>query len=501
MPPMTAYEHLETTFRRVARLNDARNILHWDEAVTMPPGSGESRNQSLAELGLTIQELGSAPQIGDWLDEAATGETDPWRQANLREMRRQYQDNVTVPAELNQRLALARGTCEQRWRDLRKQNDWATFRPYLDEVLKLTRETVGHLARARGLSMYDAALSQFSPGLSTAVVETLFTELKSFLPDLIREVVARQKSEVVEVPEGPFPADAQKALGKELMTALGFSFDIGRLDESHHPFCGGTARDVRITTRYDDSQFVSSLMGILHETGHALYEQNLPAQWLAQPVGGACGMAIHESQSLLHEMQVCRGRAFLNFAGPRVRAHLERFTKNPRSLETENLAKLVTRVKPGFIRVDADEVTYPMHVILRFELERALLEGSLDLVDLPAAWDERMRQYLGLSTAGRDADGCMQDVHWPAGLFGYFPAYTFGAVIAAQFFDAARAARPGLESAIEAGDFAPLGQWLGQRVWSQGSRYDTLGLIERAAGPLTTAPFRAHLERRYLGKK
>jgi carboxypeptidase Taq len=284
------------------------------------------------------------------------------------------------------------------------------------------------------------------------------------------------------------------------MGTLGFAFDHGRLDVSHHPFCGGTPRDVRITTRYSDSEFLSSLMGILHETGHALYEQNLPSAWLTQPVGRAAGMAVHESQSLLHEMQVCRSREFMSFAGPRVRAHFADVVKNPTSLSDQNLAALVTRVQPGFIRVNADEVTYPMHVILRFELERALLEGTLGLDDLPTAWNDGMTKYLGLSTTGNDRDGCLQDVHWPAGLFGYFPAYTFGAVIAAQLFQRAQEHVPDLLGAIARGDLAGLRAWLNTNVWSHGSRFTTLELVERASGPLGVNAFRAHLGRRYLGE-
>ena len=493
-----SYQKLEDRFRRISHLSHARSILYWDEATMMPSGSGEGRNQSLAELGLVIQNLGAAPEIADWLGEAEATETDEWRRANVREMRRHYQENTVVPAELNQRLLLAKLECEQAWRTKRAANDWAGFVPSLTEVLRLTREMTAHVATARGLSTYDAALSLYSPGLDTVTVETLFNQLKSFLPGLIKEVVARQKLDQVIEPVGPFPVAAQRALGAEMMGALGFSFERGRLDVSHHPFCGGTPRDVRVTTRYSENEFTSSLMGILHETGHALYEQNLPDAWLTQPVGQSAGMSVHESQSLLHEMQVCRSAHFLKYAGPRVRAHLGAFTKNPAALSDANLAKLVTRVRPGLIRVDADEVTYPLHVILRFELERALLEDQLSLRDLPAAWDQKMRESLDLSTLGNDKDGCMQDVHWPSGAFGYFPAYTFGAVIAAQLFATARAADPGLVPAIERGDFAPLRAWLNQNVWSHAARLTTLELVERAAGPLKVDAYRAHLERRYL---
>jgi carboxypeptidase Taq len=271
------------------------------------------------------------------------------------------------------------------------------------------------------------------------------------------------------------------------------------LDESHHPFCGGTSRDVRITTRYNDGEFVSSLMGVLHETGHGLYEQNLPEKWLGQPVGAACGMSVHESQSLFMEMQVCRSAEFVNFAAPSIRKHLGQYVENPESLHADNLVRLLSRVSPGLIRVDADEVTYPAHIILRFEIESELLKGSLKLSDLPEAWNEKMTQLLGLSTAGNDKNGCMQDVHWPSGSFGYFPAYTFGAVIAAQLFAEMKKSLPQVGAQIAQGDFAQMQSWLRDRVWSQGSRLQTLELVKAASGrDLGAQDFHAHLRRRYL---
>ncbi|MBX3020289.1 MAG: carboxypeptidase M32 [Bdellovibrionales bacterium] len=496
---MTSYEKLEARFLQISRLNDARSILGWDEAVMMPTGSSDSRNQTLAELAGVIQNLSISPEIGDWLGEAeGDPQLLPAQKANVREMKRIYTEMTAVPSELNQKLVVARMTSEQKWRTLRGQNDWAGFMPYMEEVLKLTREATRLLAEKRGLSLYDAALSTFSNGLTTQVVEKLFTEIKSFLPDTINAVLHKQKSETVIMPEGSYPIAAQKALAKELMGAVGFNFENGRLDESHHPFCGGTQRDVRITTRYSEKEFLSALMGVLHETGHAMYEQHLPLKWLGQPVGAAAGMAIHESQSLLMEMQVSRSAEFMHFAGPAIRKHFAVHTKNPEALSDENLAKLVTRVKRGYIRVDADEVTYPAHVILRFELERDLLEDRLQVKDVPAAWNEKMKAYLGLSTEGNYKDGCMQDVHWPAGLFGYFPAYTFGAIIAAQFFARIEQVRPGVRSEIAKGNLSGVQSWLTDNVWSKGSELTTLDLVTAVSEPLSVASFRAHIQKRYL---
>lgn len=497
---MNTYEKLEARFRQIQHLRDTLSIVSWDEQVMMPEGAGPFRNEAMADLQVVMQNLTTASEVGDWLAEVSESKSglDEWKLANVREMRRIYIENTAIPPELNRKLSVARMNGEQQWRKMRKDNDWKGFQPYLQEILTLFRQVLAELRKANDLSAYDTALNMFSPGLSTKDVDLLFGELKSFIPGLIQEVIAKQKSEKVIIPEGPFPMAAQKALCTELMQAVGFSMKNGRLDESHHPFCGGTPRDVRITTRYNDKEFVSSLMGVLHETGHALYEQNLPEPWLTQPVGMACGMSIHESQSLLMEMQVCRSKEFLEFAGPAIRKHMSPFVKNPESLSNENLAKLVTRVKPGFIRVDADEVTYPAHIILRFEIERDLIEDKWPLSELPAVWNEKMQSYLGITTTGNDKNGCMQDVHWPGGAFGYFPAYTFGAVIAAQLFRKAESANPNVRSQIAKGDLSELHAWLRKNVWSQGSLVRTMDLVTQASGPLSAKPFREHLENRYL---
>jgi carboxypeptidase Taq len=289
--------------------------------------------------------------------------------------------------------------------------------------------------------------------------------------------------------------DAQRRLCEQVMRLLGFDFDAGRLDVSTHPFCGGVPEDVRLTTRFRDDEFLGSLMGTVHETGHGRYEQNLPRPWLGQPLAQARSMALHESQSLAFEMQLGAHPGFVARLAPLLGAA---FGPQP-ALEPANLARLMTRVQPGLIRVDADEVTYPAHVILRYEIERPLIEGEIEPEDIPALWDAKMHELLGLDTRGNFRDGPLQDVHWPEGLFGYFPCYTLGAMLAAQWFAALRRGRPALDDEIAAGDFSGLFGWLHEHVWSQGSRWPTEDLIRRASGePLNPAHFRAHLEARYL---
>lgn len=279
------------------------------------------------------------------------------------------------------------------------------------------------------------------------------------------------------------------------MQRLGFDFEGGRLDVSTHPFCGGVPEDVRVTTRYTEDDFTRSLMGVIHETGHARYEQNLPRAWVHLPVGQARSMGIHESQSLAFEMQLGRHPGFLAHLAPLLREHLG---AQP-ALEPENLARLYTRVEPGLIRVDADELTYPAHIILRFEIERALIDGEIEAADVPALWDEKMRAYLDLDTRSNFRDGCMQDIHWPLGAFGYFPSYTLGALYAAQWFAAMRRETPELDRQIAAGELQTVFDWLHTHIWSQASLWPTETLVRRATDEaLNPAHFRAHLEQRYL---
>ncbi|MGE4131619.1 MAG: carboxypeptidase M32 [Bdellovibrionales bacterium] len=498
---MEAYKNLEARYRQITNLSEVQSIVAWDEAVMMPKGGSATRNQQLAELANTIQALATAPEIGQWIEqcEAMNHQLNDWQKANLREMNRHYVQLSAIPPELNRELVVARMQCEQVWRELRAKNAWTEFKPHLQKVLDLTRETLTGLSHVFKTPIYDTALDMFSPGLTTQTVSDLFGQIGKELPALVEHVIEKQKKEPVIVPQGSFPMAAQKALGLDLMKAVGFSMDNGRLDESHHPFCGGTSQDVRITTRYAEDEFVSALMGVLHETGHAIYDQNLPREWHGQPVGNSCGMAVHESQSLLMEMQVVRSHQFIQFALPFIEKHLGPYVKNRESLTVENLHRLVTRVEKGFIRVDADELTYPAHVILRFEIERDLVEDKWSLAELPEVWDQKMQKLLGLSTKGNFKDGCMQDVHWPSGAFGYFPAYTFGAVIAAQLFSTIEKSHPGIRDEVAKGKFTTIQSWLREKIWSQGSKLNTLDLVKSASGELSATPFLQHLNRRYLG--
>jgi carboxypeptidase Taq len=495
--PNSAYRRLETLFHRLGALGEAERVLHWDASTMMPAGGADARAEQLATLQSVQHEMLTASETGDLLERAQdeTRALDEWQAANLREMRRAWIHATAIPARLVEERARATMKCEMLWREARPNNDFAAVRDPLEEVIKLTREAADAKAAQLGLSPYDALMDQYSPGVRMAQVEPLFARLAAVLPGMIDRALAKQASAPPILPRGPFPAETQRALGRKFMELLGFDFQQGRLDVSLHPFSGGTPTDLRITTRYDESDFTRGLMGILHETGHALYDHNLPRDWHLQPVGEARGMDVHESQSLLIEMQVCRSVEFLSYAAP----HLRDAFGGPDDIwSVENLVRLYTRVERSLIRVDADEMTYPLHVILRTRLEPAILSSDLAVADLPGAWSEQMRSLLGV-VPDSDRTGCLQDIHWYDGAFGYFPSYTLGALAAAQMFQAATAADPTIRPAIAHGNFKPLYRWLGANVHGQGSRYDTPELIERATGrPLSEAAFLAHLERRYL---
>ncbi len=493
----SAYQHLTHTFRRLARFGHLGAIAGWDMQTMMPAGGSQARGEALAELSVLRHEILTAKQVGVWLEQAQQESLNDVEAANLLEMRRAWQQASLLPASLVEAKSIAGSRCEHAWRQQRPANDWQGFAANLKEVVRLSREEAEIRAQANGCSRYDALLDIFEPGMTSAQLDRTFGDLKQWLPQLLQQIVDKQSAETVMLPQGPFAVESQRQLGLSIMQRLGFDFNAGRLDVSAHPFCGGVPQDVRITTRYRENEFLSAMMGVIHETGHARYEQNLPAAWADQPVAHARSTAIHESQSLFFEMQLARSAEFLQLILPQAVAQ---FGDQP-ALNAENFVRLNQQVKPGFIRVDADEVSYPAHVILRYEIERALIGGEIEVDDIPAMWQEKMQAYLGIDTRENYRDGCMQDIHWTDGAFGYFPTYTLGAMYAAQLFQAVKRALPQVETLIRNGDLQPVFDWLQQNIWQHGSRFSTRQLITQATGEdLNPAYFRQHLEKRYLAK-
>ena len=494
----SAYDRLATRFARIATIGEANAMLGWDASAMMPPGGGAARGDQLAVLAGLAHGLLIAPEARDELDWAESeGESDdPWRAANLRLMRHAHTRATALPPDLVEAQARANSACEKVWREARRTADFSLVREHLAEVVRLTRQAAAALAPALGMDEYDALMDGYQRGIGVADVAPVFANYETFLQWALPRAEERQARAPAPVrPEGPFPALVQEALCRRLSERAGLDYAHARLDRSAHPFCGGTPSDVRITTRYDEADFAQSLLGVLHETGHALYERGLPAAHARQPVGEAAGMAAHESQSLIVEMQASRSDSFLAWLGPELHAT---FGGDPAPYAPGNLARLWRRVGRGFIRVDADEMTYPAHIILRFRLEQALISGDLAVADLPGAWNEGFAALLGL-TPPDDAQGCLQDIHWYDGAFGYFPSYTLGAMAAAQLMAAARRGVPGLDAALGRGDFAPLIGWLREKVHGVGSLLGFNDLLRAATGkPLDPADFEAHLAARYL---
>lgn len=494
------YAELAALFERHHHLKSAADVLEWDAAVLMPPGAADLRGGQLAAVRVTAHDLLASSRTKELLAAVEEAELDDWQKANVALMRRAHLHASALPESLVEARSKTTMACEILWRGARRDADFARLAPPLDEVVRVTRDVAQATAEVLGVSPYEALVDEYEPGTRTIELDALFASLGAELPGLVAAILERQARGAAALPlDGPFPVEKQAALGRALAERLGFDFEQGRLDVSTHPFCGGSPEDVRMTTRFDEADFFSSVMSTVHETGHALYELGLPRAWVRQPVGKAIGMAMHESQSLLVEMQACRSPEFLTFLAPLAREHLSP-AADAEAFSPENFLRHALRVERGFIRVDADEVTYPLHVILRYRLERALIAGDLKVAELPLAWNEGMRELLGV-TPPDDRLGCLQDIHWPSGAFGYFPSYTMGAVAASQLFRAATMQDTTIRPKLAEGDFGPLIRFLRERVHGQGSRWTTQELLERVTGKrLDAAGFLTHLRERYLGE-
>ena len=490
--PIPHYDKLTQHFQKISHFEHLSALGNWDQATMMPSGGGEARGAAMAELAGHIHELKTEQFLEDTLSHAADEPLDIEQSANLREMKYQHFQASIVPASLIQMKTQLAYRCEHAWRIQRKNNDWEGFKPNLEALITLVKEEAQSRAQAQNLTPYDALLNKFEPGMTTTRLEGVFGSLKSWLPQMIKQVQTKQTSDMA-FSTPAFSTDKQEAMGRAVMLFLGFDFNQGRLDTSSHPFCGGVPGDIRLTTRYDEANFTQGLMGIIHETGHARYEQGLPKHWRGQPVGAHRSMAIHESQSLFCEMQLGRGKGLLNQIQPLITQHLGA------NLDVNTLANIYTRVKPGLIRVDADEVTYPCHILLRFEAEKSLVDGKLNVADLPEFWADTMKNLLGVDTLGNNQNGCMQDIHWAVGELGYFPSYTLGAMYAAQFRYTIEKSLGSLDTLIAQGNIQAIFDWLEHHIWSKGCLLSTDDLVKQATGEtLNPEYFRRHLEQRYL---
>jgi carboxypeptidase Taq len=491
------YQQLEQEFRRLHAFRGALALLRWDSAVMMPRGSADVRGEQLAALETECHALLVSPRVSRLIEraQASVATLEDWQLANLREMRRQRDHALATPNSLVSRLAKASARAELHWLEARRTNRYAEFAPHFAEVLQLTRDRAALLGQHLGLAPYDALIDEFSPGVTCADIDTLFKSLARRLPALVKEAIELQATKPSLPVAGKFPAAKQRALTVEVLKAVGFPFDRGRIDESEHPFTEGISGDIRITTRFDVNDPFQGLLGALHEAGHAMYDLGLPLEWRDQPVGRNRGMALEESQSLFIEMLVVRSRPFLTYLRPLLEKH---YGAAGPEWEIENLYRHLTRVRRSLVRTDADELTYPAHILLRYDLEKRLLSGELSVANLPEAWNELAQSRLGLRPES-DVEGCLQDVHWAVGQFGYFPAYALGTLIAIQLWERVRAARDTLDAEIARGEFAGLFAWLRERVHSSGAKLTVQDLVKEATDrPLSAAPALRYLEAKYL---
>ncbi|MEM9184893.1 MAG: carboxypeptidase M32 [Planctomycetota bacterium] len=495
--PASAYESLCAHARETALLTSTAGLLQWDEETYLPPAGGAYRAEQCALLAGLIHQRQTDPRVGEWLDELeSSGSTSDPRSdaaANVRGLRRDYDKKTKLPPKLVEELSRTASLGQQAWKEARQADDFTLFQPMLEKTIELKQqeaEAIGYEA-----SPYDALLDDYEPGETAANVARVLGGLREQLAPLVEKIAAAEKRPDGRVLSRHYPVARQEAFGKRAAAAIGFDFDAGRLDVTAHPFCGGAGpRDVRITTRYDDHEFAGALFGTLHEAGHGLYEQGLPAGDYGLPLGEAVSLGIHESQSRMWENLVGRSQAFWrHFFAP----FAEAFPDALAGVTEEAFYFAVNESKPSLIRTESDEATYNLHIIVRFELEQALLADDLLVADLPEAWNAKYREYLGIVPPNA-ADGVLQDVHWSAGLFGYFPTYTLGNLYASQFFDQAGSDLGDLEGQFSRGDFQPLRDWLRTNIHRDGRRYSAGQLVERVTGkPLSHEPLMAHLSTKY----
>ena len=490
------YAALLDRTREIATLNSVSALLGWDQETYMPPGGGDARAEQMALLAKLMHERKTSAELGDLLAEAEGDQAggDEIVQANLREARRDYDRATRLPGDLVEALARTGSKAQDAWKAARAESNFAAFKPWLEEMMTLTRRKAECLFDASaGGELYDALLDEYEQGATAEEVAGVFAPLRDRLSALIKDIADNGTPPDTSPLDIAVPEDRQHALGMFILEAMTFELDRGRLDVTTHPFCSGLAPgDTRLTTRYKGERWTDSLYGTMHEAGHGLYEQGLPKDTrFGEPAADDTGLGTHESQSRMWENLVGRSREFWSWFKP----HVDRIAGSGlEKYSAEDLYRATNTAKPSYIRVEADEATYNLHVMLRFELERALLRGDLSVGDLPGAWNEKFESMLGLKVPD-DRRGCLQDVHWSFGLVGYFPTYTLGNLYAAQYWGAIRAAIPDLDAQIGRGELGPLREWLRDNIHVHGRRFRAAELCEQLTGKALSAdPLMAYLE-------
>jgi carboxypeptidase Taq len=488
-----AYDELCRHARETALLAAAESALGWDERTMLPAEGTEYRAEQLTLLAGILHQRRTDPRIGEWLAALAhsplAADKHSAAGTTIRQLQRDYDRRVKLPQSLVEELARTASLGQHAWEQARAKDDFGMFAPLLAKTFELKRAEAAALGFAD--TAYDALLDEFEPGERTANVAVVLADLREALVPLVAEIAGSSRRPDVSILERPYPIEAQESFARRGADAIGFDFRRGRLDVTAHPFCTGLGpNDCRITTRYDERFFSSAFFGVLHEAGHGIYDQGLPGDWYGLPPGEAVSLGIHESQSRLWENLVGRSRAFWDGMYP---AAQQAFPAALGQTSLDAFYFAINDVRPSLIRVEADEATYNLHILIRFELEQALLADDVRVADLPAAWNDRYQQYLGIRPAS-DADGVLQDVHWSAGLVGYFPTYSLGNLYASQFFAQAENDLGALGPQFARGEFAPLRNWLGERIHRHGQCYSAAELVQKITGkPLSHDPLIAHL--------
>ncbi|SOH93200.1 carboxypeptidase Taq [Monaibacterium marinum] len=483
-----AYDALIAHVKQTESISQAQGILGWDQEAVMPPRGAEQRAEQMGALEAVIHARRTDPRVGDWLAAIDEGTLDDGARANLRLIRRDWQRNQNMPGDLAEAIARATSRGHGVWAQARAASDVSAFLPTLTEIVNLKRQQADAQCLDRE-SRYDALLDGFEPGMKTEPLDAILGSLRAPLSDL-RARIAGSGRQLATL-EGQFGPDGQMAIARELAGVFGYDWTAGRMDLVTHPFCSGTLGDVRITTRVDEARPFDCLYSTVHEVGHAVYEQGLPVALERTPAGSHASMGVHESQSRVLENQLGRSRAFCGWLHGRM---VDTFGID---MDAETFYGAVNYVSPGFIRTEADEVHYNLHVIMRFDLERALIAGDLDVADLEGAWNERFAADFGQHVTD-PAQGVLQDVHWSAGLFGYFPTYSLGNIYAAALHEKLAAAVPDLDAQLAQGDTSAVVQWLGQNVHRHGSVLSAPELMQQAVGgAVTSAPLVAYLDAKF----
>ena len=491
----TAYEKLKDRLATISDLSSANGLLFWDRQTYMPEGGVAGRAEQMATLSRLAHEMFVDDGTGGLLD--AVGEQDPSSEegAMLRRARREYERATKLPSDLVAEITRTTALAEPAWVRAREEADWSLFAGHLEKILPLKREAAEHLGYED--HPYDALLDGYEPGTKKAQLEKMFEELKEGIAPLVRAVSEWEGDEEDRAAPlyGDFDEAEQEEFGKAVISAFGYDWERGRQDRSVHPFCINFGPgDVRVTTRFEEGWLAPALFGTMHETGHALYEQGINPDYARTPLGSGTSMGVHESQSRLWENLVGRSRPFWSRYYPKLQ---EAFPEALGRVGSEAFYRAINVLEPSPIRVEADEATYNLHILLRFELEVALLEDALSVTELPNAWNAKMEEYLGV-TPKNDAEGVLQDVHWSNGLFGYFPTYTIGNVLSVQFFDEAVKAHPEIPDQIKEGRFSTLHGWLRENIYRHGSRYYPDELVEKVTGrPLDPAPYLRYLKSKF----